>query len=126
MSNMKDVSYVNVDTNLISDHHAIILVKKHQTPAVKRKMVTGRQYKNYEYTSSKNVLDLYNWDEFFALTDPNKLRSIMHNVIYTSMDTICPVKTYQVEDHKPDWLNSERKRNIRLKKQLLKRPEKQS
>ena len=48
----------------------------------------------------------------------------MHNVIYTSLDGICPVKTYYVEDHKPDWLNNEIKSNIKLKKKLLKKARK--
>ena len=54
------------------------------------------------------------------LSDPNILWKEMQTVIENSLDCMCPIKTYQVEEHQPNWITTDIRKGIVEKRRLLK------
>ena len=120
LTNMKDVANVKVLSDMVSDHLPIMIVKKHKTASRIKKWVTGRQYRNYNRASFEKSLLSYEWSKFCISSDPNILWKEMQTVIENSLDSMCPIKTYQVEEQQSRWITTDIRKGIMEKRHLLK------
>ena len=124
LSNMKDISKVLVLDDLISDHFPITIIKKHQRTPTEVQWVRGRLYKKYDGERFKELLELHDWENYYKDVDPNSLWDEMKTIIESSLDTMCPIKTFKVQAMPQDWMTPDIRRNLKLKKSLLKQARK--
>ena len=124
LSNMKDINAVSVLDVLISDHFPITLVKKHRSVKTESKWITGRQYKKYDFKLFRTLLESRNWTQYFLETDPNVLWNDMKTALDDSLKIMCPIKTFKVHIQTSDWITADIRKNILLKKKLLKQSRK--
>ena len=75
---------------------------------------------NYDMDRFERTLNHCDWTEFYCTTNPDALWQEMKATIEQTLDSMCPVKTYQVEDRQPNLIDSEIKQHIREKRRLLK------
>ena len=104
ISNISESGVLNYD---IRDHFPIYLVKKKTRNKITRKLATGRSYLHYDKDVFTRLFNALNWGQFNASTDPTVLWDCFCMNIVNVLDNICPSKTLQVVDTRPDWLINE-------------------
>ena len=109
-----------LDVNL-SDHEMIFVTRKHikcqNTPTT----FTGRSYMNFDVQNFENMLLELDWNEFFNNRDVNECWKLIKNNILTTINQICPEKTFKIKKLKDPWISQEILEGIKDKDLLLSR-----
>lgn len=101
------VNCTGIIHNNLSDHYPTFLIKK--KIQIKRDKVSfqGRSYRNLDRAAFSDQLTYYNWGRFFATQDVDVAWNEFFKVIQTVSDDMCPIKTFQISNHKPAWYHAE-------------------
>ena len=67
----------------------------------------GRSYRGYDKELMKKELLKESWDRFYALDDPNDAWEFILNRLYPILDKMCPIRTYNIKNYRPDWVTHE-------------------
>ena len=103
----------------ISDHQAVMITRKKSYIKPTKIDFFGRSYKNYVKEDFQELVQNADWTGFFESQDPNYLWGIMSNIITTSIDGMCPMKNFRVNEFKEPWMTNEAIEAIRDKDRLL-------
>ena len=75
---------------------------------------------NFHAELFKHLLETQDWTNYFLETDTNMLWDSLRNNIKNCLEIMCPLKTFKVCTRVPDWMTTDIRDNISLKKKLLK------
>ena len=103
----------------ISDHLGIWATRKKTRVKYNKIDFKGRSYKNYRKEDFQENLRNANWDGFYNNENPNWLWDYMYNVILDNIETMCPIKTFKVDEFKEVWMTNEAIEAIRDKDRAL-------
>ena len=104
IANIMESGVINYN---ISDHLPIYLVKKKPRNKIIRKLATGRSYIHYDKDVFSRLFGALDWKNFENSIDPAILWECFSTNIVKVLDIICPIKTLQVVDVRPEWLTNE-------------------
>ena len=105
----------------ISDHQLIYFIKKKQRDIPTKTTFEGRSYRNYDCELLSERLDEHDWNRFYIEAVPNILWDIMLNNIETTLNEICPLRTFRIKKYKEPWITQELLELIKDKDSLLKK-----
>ena len=91
----------------ISDHFPIYLIKKKIRSNIRKTNASGRSYLHYNREAFNRHFDSLDWGMFENNTDPSLLWDYFISNIVRVLDLMCPIKTLQVVDKKPEWLTND-------------------
>ena len=105
----------------LSDHLPIFLIRKKQRNRIEKHTTSGRSYIRYDKTIFCQILSRQDWTSFDESEDVDEMWKYFEGNLNKSLDVICPVRTINVLNTKPDWLSNEiiqlmRKRDKAYKK----------
>ena len=109
-----------LDVNL-SDHEMIFVTRKHTKNINTPTEFTGRSYINFDEEFFQNQLVLLDWTVLYSCNDVNNAWKIMKTNIISTIDRICPTKTFKIKNLKDPWISQEILESIRDKDRLLAR-----
>ena len=104
MSNIIKTGTINYN---ISDHLPIYLIKKKIRNKVSKIDVVGRSYLRYDKGVFDGTLKNQDWTLFETSIDPTELWNCFSKNVSEALDTLCPIKSLKVVDHKPEWLTND-------------------
>ena len=104
MSNIIKTGTINYN---ISDHLPIYLIKKKIRNKVSKIDVVGRPYLRYDKGVFDGTLKNQDWTLFETSIDPTELWNCFSKNVSEALDTLCPIKSLKVVDHKPEWLTND-------------------
>ena len=107
ITNSKYVCISGTLDHFVSDHQPIFIVKKKKREDRPTTEFKGRSYKNYDREAFKEGLESQNWDEFFAMSDPNLAWQYFVDKFVPILDTMCPIRTFKIKDYRPAWITAE-------------------
>ena len=113
MSGTKDIN--------ISDHQLIYITHRHITKEKTKLQFTGRSYYKYDKSRLLQALQNYNWVNFFNLRSASDAWEYFYNAVSDTLDTMCPVKTYNISKKKEPWITNELLTTFKDKDYFLKR-----
>ena len=67
----------------------------------------GRSYRNFDRPLYKEQLLAEDWDEFYAIDDPSKAWEYMLGRFVPLLDKMCPIRTFNIKNYRPDWVTNE-------------------
>ena len=70
----------------LSDHDAILCVRKLKNSKTQQKEVSSRNYRNYDENAFGNHLRQSDWDYFYSCTDVNKAWESFKNIFLTTLN----------------------------------------
>ena len=107
MTNSKFVSLSGTLDCHLSDHQPIFIVHKKGRDTRPSAAFSGRSYRNYDRKVFGKKLKDLNWDGFFQLTDADAAWDwILHNIVST-LDLMCPIRSFHIKNYRPDWMTKE-------------------
>ena len=113
---MSGTKYIN-----ISDHQLIYITHRHITKEKTKLQFTGRSYYKYDKSRLLQALKNYNWVHFFNLRSASDAWEYFYNAVSDTLDTMCPVKTYNISKKKGPWITNELLTTFKDKDYFLKR-----
>ena len=90
-----------------SDHYAIFINRKKAMNKYQKIEFTGRSYKNYSKEDFQDNLRMYDWNNFFVMENPDECWSILYDRIISTLDDMCPEKTFRISSYKEPWMNKD-------------------
>ena len=78
-------------------------------------------YEKGNYDLFRNKLAQVNWDNAFSFDNINTIADTISEHIITAAKESIPNKTVFIRPNKPEWINSNIKRQIRQRKRLFRR-----
>ena len=108
------------DVNL-SDHQLILTTRKKAKIKKVKCTFTGRSYRNYNRNVFQNEITNADWTLFNNEPTVKGKWKEMLNIIYKSIDTMCPVKTFRVKQEKEQWITPPLLELIKDKDNAMKR-----
>ena len=105
----------------IGDHLAVLVTCK--KTAVKHEKVEfrGRSYRNYVREEFQNKLVNENWEPYYECNDSDVLWDIMQTKILDENNTMCPMKSFKVNERREVWITNEALEAIKDKDNAMKR-----
>ena len=97
ITNSNHISDSGVGDLNISDHQLIYFLKKKKKEFITKVTFEGRSYRNYNLQLFTELLDNQKWDIYDQTEDPNILWDTMIDNITSSIDQICPIKTFKIK-----------------------------
>ena len=88
----------------IADHTPLYILIKCIRNKIKKKTVKARSYKNYDYILYRNMLYDHDWNDVICIDDPDVMWTAILDILYVSLDKMCPIKTMVLPEYTPDWL----------------------
>ena len=61
------------------------------------------------------------WMDFYDSRDPNPLWETMERIIRSTIDRVCPLKSYSVSEIREPWITNEAIETIRDKDRMMKK-----
>ena len=107
LTNSKFISQSGTLEHFISDHQPIYIVHKKARDARRTVKFEGRSYRNFDKDLFRTKLGDLNWHEFYNLTSPEDAWSFILNGITTILDQMCPIRTFNIKNYRPDWMSKE-------------------
>lgn len=104
---MSHLNSTGIILNSLSDHYPTFLVKKKLLFKRDKVRFQGRSYRNLDPEAFSDCLRSYNWGHFFATQDVDAAWDELFSVILSVSDDMCPVKTFNITNHKPPWYHTE-------------------
>ena len=105
--------------NNISDHYQVYLTRKHTKKQKHPSHFLGRNYSNYNKLTLENNLDLIDWTQFGRENNPNMMWTIYLQNITKHIDTLYPIRNFNINQQKDPWINDEIMHMIIEKDRLL-------
>ena len=93
--------------DMISDHLPVYACRKQKRNDLKFETVTGRSYKRYNQQHFKVLLEQCDWDELLQDCDTEQMWLTVMTEICSILAIMCPLKTFKIPVHKPEWLTDE-------------------
>ena len=107
-----------LDVNL-SDHEMIFVTRKHVSKPKMASKFTGRSYINFNEDLFLETLGEKDWEPLYHAVNPNVAWSIMKNNIQATIDTMCPIRSFNIKQMKDPWISNEILEAIHDKDRLL-------
>ena len=107
MSNSKFISKAGTLNHFISDHQPIYVIHNKGRDLRNSVEFKSRSYRNFDRDIFKTKLTELNWGEFYEITNPNDARDHILNRITPILDAMCPIRTFQIKNYRPDWMSNE-------------------
>ena len=85
-----------LDVN-VSDHEMVFAVRKKAKTIPETCKFEGRSYRNYNKEQFITNLNGQDWNNYGNLVDPNDIWQLFCNNIFRSINTMCPLKSYNVK-----------------------------
>ena len=122
-----DLLFTNITSNFtvsildvnISDHQFIHINRIHHSKNKEKLEFIGRLYKNYDYDLFCSNLINLDWNKFHFYNDVNIAWNLLHSRILTTINDMCPLKTFKVAQAKEPWVTNEILEMIKDKDRLL-------
>ena len=67
----------------------------------------GRSYRNFNKDKFKEELLRLNWEKFYELEDPGVAWDYILGKLIPVLDTMCPIRTFQIKNYRPDLITPE-------------------
>ena len=99
----------------ISDHDAIFLVRKKQSPPKVRTSFKGRIYKNYDSDHFQNEIRNRDWTQVMTADDCDLAWEALQGGIEEVLSRTCPVKMITLRKPQKPWLTVDILEQIKLK-----------
>ena len=107
ITNSKFISGSGTLNHYVSDHQPIFLVHKKGRDARPNVEFVGRSYRHYNRADFTKALNSADWRDFYKLDDPELAWEFILKSVTTILDRMCPVKSFQVKNYRPDWITNE-------------------
>ena len=104
-TNADFVNASGVLNDVISDHFPIFACIKKPREKKTYTSILGRTYTSYNKEIFTGLLENENWEELYAVTDPNIIWDLIVDKINTHLSVMCPIKNLKVSTNTPFWLN---------------------
>ena len=108
----------------LSDHQMILLTRKKAKSIKQRCSFVGRSYRHYNKEIFQEQIENANWHEFEESRNPIRMWEIMKTNIEGIIDTMCPLKTFRINQIKQPWITSPLIELIKDKDKALKKRKK--
>ena len=108
----------------LSDHQMILLSRKKVKTVKQRCSFVGRSYRHYNKDLFQERIENANWQEFDNCQSPTRMWEIMRNNIGEIIDTMCPLKTFKINQIKQPWITAPLIELIKDKDKVLKKAKK--
>ena len=118
-SNCKYVMRTGVADVNISDHQAIFITRKNTSKKKTKTKFTGRSYINFDEDLFCERLHQYNWDHLYELDDVNIAWDYFISNVLSTIDNMCPLRSFKIKNLKDPWISNEILENIHDKDTLL-------
>ena len=102
ITNSKFISASGTLDCFISDHQPIFIIHKKGWDTRPSAAFNGRSYQNYDKRVFETDLRGKDWGDFFQLTDPEIAWDYIFNNIVSTLDTICPIRSFHIKNYRPD------------------------
>ena len=93
--------------HFISDHQPIFVVHKKARDTRTSAKFEGRSYRNFNRENFKEKLGNLDWSEFYKITNPSTAWEFIYENITKILDGMCPVRTLNIKNYRPDWMSKE-------------------
>ena len=108
-----DLMFTNADfvnasgvlNDVISDHFPTFACINKPREKKTYTSILGRTYTSYNKEIFTGLLENENWEELYAVTDPNIIWDLIVDRINTHLSVMCPIKNLKVSTNTPFWLN---------------------
>ena len=107
LSNSKFVACAGTLQHFISDHQPIFVVHKKGRDSRKSVTFEGRSYRDYDKDIFRRRLLEEDWRDYFQITDPDLAWEFVLRIITKVLDTLCPLRKFQIKNYRPDWMSKE-------------------
>ena len=114
-SNPQNIQNTKVLDINISDHQAVMTTHKKLWVNHTKVKFKGRLYTHYVKEDFQELLQGVNWDRFFAMNDPDLMWDFLRTTIAETIDPICPLKTFIVQEAREPWIANKALQVIRDK-----------
>ena len=97
----------------INDHHFTYVVYNIKKEKMKPKVLSMRDFKNFDFEGFKNYAETINWESIIHVGDINTKVTVLENLINQALDPFAPFKTFTIR--KPGgtpWLTTEIKEKM--------------
>ena len=108
----------------LSDHQMILISRKRDKIVKQRCSFVGRSYRHYNKELFQERIESANWQEFDESQNPNRMWEIMKDNIEEIIDTMCPLKTFRINQIKQPWITAPLIELIKDKDKALKNAKK--
>ena len=108
----------------LSDHDAILCVRKLNNSKPQQKEVSSRNYRNYDENVLENDLRQSDWDYFYSCTDVNKAWESFKNIFLTTLNHHAPVVTKRIKGRPCPWLSADIKSTMDQRDKILRKARK--
>ena len=124
LTNSNHILKSGVSNVNISDHQLVYFIKKKRKDIPTRAEFQGRSYVNYNRDMMRQILNTYDWTEFYGGDDPNILWQLFLRNTIMAIETMCPIKTFKVKRYKEPWITQELLELIKDKDVCMKKAKK--
>ena len=107
LTNSKFICAAGTLDHFISDHQPIYLVHKKAKDNRPTAQFKGRSYRNFDSDKFRDELAKADWDTFYASSDPVQVWNTMQNFIVSTLDQMCPIRTFHIKNYRPDWMTKD-------------------
>lgn len=107
------------DLHDLTDHRLVFCNLKVKIDHRSTKLLTYRDFKNFNYDAFSNDLQLVNWDHIYNLSDINDKLSFLTTNILNLFNIHAPIRTIKVSKPKAPWLTDVIKIMIKTRDKLL-------
>ena len=107
ITNSKYVSHSGTLDHFISDHQPIFIIKKKMRDKRPTIDFRGRSYRDYDKEAFKTGLLGLDWNDFYAMTDPDQAWLHIVDKFTPLLDAMCPIRTFKMKDYRPEWITAE-------------------
>lgn len=107
------------DMHDVTDHCLIIAEFRYMLEKIPPKMITYRDFKNFNYQHFLNTLESIDFNEIFEIINLNDKINFLTSKIINVFDLHAPLRTVRVTKPKAEWLTDPLKIMIRERQKLL-------
>ena len=107
VSNSNFVSTAGVLNHFISDHQPIYILHKKGRDTRKSVGFRGRSYRNFDGEAFRIELLKRDWESYYDIESPDQAWDHIKTNILSVLDEMCPLRSYQIKNYRPDWMTKE-------------------
>ena len=107
LSNSKFIKCSGTLDHFISDHQPIFLVHKKVRDVRAKAEFIGRSYRNYNKQAFEDGLADLDWGGYYGIVDAEEAWSFLLNGVKKVLDTMCPLRSFQIKNYRPDWMTDD-------------------